>query len=63
MVAILCVMAFSHYYLWRWSFNQGLEQGCEVTLEQLEIEQLIKVDNSNGEIYQWDRYKNGERKK
>ena len=56
-------MAFSHYYLWRWSFNQGLEQGCEVTLEQLEIEQLIKVDNSNGEIYQWDRYKNGERKK
>jgi hypothetical protein len=54
-VALLCVMSGSHYYLWRYSFNEGLVQGAEVALDELEKEELIKVDDS-GKIWQWDLY-------
>jgi hypothetical protein len=54
-VALLCVMSGSHYYLWRYSFNEGLVQGAEVALDELEKEKLIKVDDS-GKIWQWDLY-------
>lgn len=54
-VALLCIMCFSHWYLWKRSFNEGLVQGAEVTLDELEKEKLIKVDNS-GKIWQWDLY-------
>lgn len=54
-VALLCVLAGSHYYLWRYSFNEGLVQGAEVALDELEKEKLIKVDDS-GKIWQWDLY-------
>jgi len=55
-VALLCVMSGSHYYLWRYSFNEGLVQGAEVALDELEKEELIKVDGS-GKIWQWDEYR------
>jgi hypothetical protein len=55
-VALLCVLAGSHYYLWRYSFNEGLVQGAEVALDELEKEELIKVDGS-GKIWQWDEYR------
>jgi hypothetical protein len=54
-VALLCVLSGSHYYLWRYSFNEGLVQGAEVALDELEKEELIKVDDS-GKIWQWDLY-------
>jgi hypothetical protein len=54
-VALLCVLSGSHYYLWRYSFNEGLVQGAEVALDELEKEKLIKVDDS-GKIWQWDLY-------
>lgn len=54
-VALGCVLLGSHYYLWKYSFNEGLVQGCEVALEELEIEKLIKVDD-DGKIWQWDQY-------
>ena len=54
-VALGCILAGSHYYLWKYSFNEGLVQGAEVALDQLEIEKLIKVDDS-GKIWQWDLY-------
>jgi hypothetical protein len=54
-VALGCVRLGSHYYLWKYSFNEGLVQGCEVALEELEIEKLIKVDD-DGKIWQWDQY-------
>jgi len=55
-VALLCIMCFSHWYLWNRSFNKGLVQGAEVTLDELEIEKLIKVDD-DGKIWQWNEYR------
>ncbi len=55
-VAILCILAGTHYWLWKYTFNEGLVQGAEVTLDQLMKEKVIYVDD-RGEIWQWDRYK------
>ena len=55
-VALLCVLAGTHYWMWKYSFNEGLVQGCEVALEELEIEKLIKVDE-DGKIWQWNEYR------
>ena len=57
-VALLCILSGTHYYLWKHSFNEGLVQGAETCLDQLIKEKLIYVDD-NGEIHQWDRYKRG----
>jgi hypothetical protein len=54
-VALLCVLCFSHWYLWNSRFNEGLVQGAEVALDELEKEELIKVDG-DGKIWQWDLY-------
>ena len=55
-VALLCVLSATHYYLWKYSFNEGLVQGAEVTLDQLSKEKILVVDHK-GEIWQYDRYK------
>ncbi len=55
-VAILCILCGTHYWLWKYTFNEGLVQGAEVTLDQLMKEKVIYVDDK-GEIWQWDRYK------
>ena len=60
-VALLCILCGTHYYLWKYSFNEGLVQGAEVTLDQLQIEKILIVD-SKGEIHQWDKYFNKEKK-
>lgn len=54
-VALLCVLSGTHYYLWKYTFNEGLVQGAEVTLDQLMKEKVIWVDD-RGEIHQWDKY-------
>jgi len=56
-VAIGCMLLGSHYYLWRYSFNEGLVQGCESALDQLEEEKIIRIDD-DGKIWQWDHYLN-----
>ena len=60
-VALLCILSGTHYYLWKYSFNEGLVQGAEVTLDQLQIEKILIVDDK-GEIHQWDKYFNKEKK-
>ncbi len=55
-VALLCVLSGCHYWLWKFTWNKGLIQGAEVTLDQLSKEKVIVVDD-DGEIWQWDRYK------
>ena len=60
-VALLCILCGTHYYLWKYSFNEGLVQGAEVTLDQLQIEKILIVDDK-GEIHQWDKYFNKEKK-
>ena len=60
-VALLCILCGTHYYLWKYSFNEGLVQGAEVTLDQLQIEKILIVDDK-GEIHQWDKYFDKEKK-
>jgi hypothetical protein len=55
-VALLCVLLGSHWYLWNYRFNEGLIQGAEVTLDELEREEILKVDDS-GKIWQWNEYR------
>jgi len=55
-VALLCILSGTHYYLWKYSFNEGLVQGAEVCLDQLMKEKILVVD-PKGEIWQYDRYK------
>ena len=55
----LCIIVigvlFYRFYLY--GYKQGSEQGAEYTLEMLEKDKILKVDEK-GEIWQYDRYYN-----
>ena len=52
---ILLLFGVCAYFSYMKGHKNGLVDGAEVCLEQLEDEKIIKVDE-RGEIFQYDRY-------